>query len=264
MNENEITLVGEKTPETSLAATTPAQILSLAVNKGAAMDMIERFMAAQEKWEANEARKAYTLAMSQFRADCPAITKTHSVSFGQNKTSYRHAGLSESIEQIKSLLAKCGLSHSWRTTQNNGTITVECVVTHVQGHSESTSLSAAPDTSGSKNSIQAIGSTVTYLQRYTLFAILGLASQDQDNDGKGDPNLDTQKLLDEDDPEVKKQFAAACHLKYGKRPTPEQLREWLTQSQQLSGKKTIAECTAWLKDNAKIMDEKVTTNARAA
>ncbi len=44
-------------------------------------------------------------------------------------------------------------------------------------------MSASPDTSGSKNSIQAIGSTVSYLQRYTLFAILGLASTDQDNDG---------------------------------------------------------------------------------
>ena len=44
-------------------------------------------------------------------------------------------------------------------------------------------MSASADTSGSKNSIQAIGSTVSYLERYTLYAILGLASADQDDDG---------------------------------------------------------------------------------
>jgi hypothetical protein len=52
------------------------------------------------------------------------------------------------------------------------------------GHSESTSLTAAPDTSGSKNSIQAVGSTITYLERYTLLALTGLAAQGQDDDGQ--------------------------------------------------------------------------------
>jgi hypothetical protein len=45
-------------------------------------------------------------------------------------------------------------------------------------------MEAAADISGSKNQIQAIGSAVTYLERYTLFASYGLASKDQDDDGK--------------------------------------------------------------------------------
>src|SRR5437660_174203 len=64
-----------------------------------------------------------------------------------------------------------------------GTIRVTCILTHVQGHSEQVSMSAQPDTSGSKNSIQAIGSTASYLQRYTLFAATGLAPKDADTDG---------------------------------------------------------------------------------
>ena len=43
-------------------------------------------------------------------------------------------------------------------------------------------MTAPPDGSGKKNQIQQIASTVTYLERYTLFAILGLASADQDDD----------------------------------------------------------------------------------
>ena len=47
------------------------------------------------------------------------------------------------------------------------------------------SLSAPPDSSGSKNSIQAIASTLTYLQRYTLLSITGLAASEADDDGRG-------------------------------------------------------------------------------
>ena len=52
------------------------------------------------------------------------------------------------------------------------------------GHSESTTLEAAADQSGGKNAIQAIGSTVTYLERYTLLALTGLATH-EDDDGAG-------------------------------------------------------------------------------
>ena len=54
-------------------------------------------------------------------------------------------------------------------------------------------MSAAPDTSGSKNSIQALGSAQTYLQRYTLYAILGLASGDADNDGNSEKHYITEE-----------------------------------------------------------------------
>jgi hypothetical protein len=54
------------------------------------------------------------------------------------------------------------------------------------GHSELTKMTAPSDTSGQKNSIQAIASTITYLQRYTLLAATGLTTKDMpDDDGKG-------------------------------------------------------------------------------
>ena len=83
-----------------------------------------------------------------------------------------------------SALADYGLHHDWRTSQTpNGGVTVTCVLTHRDGHSEQTSLSAPADDSGNKNGIQQIGSTINYLQRYTLMAITGLAAQDTDDDG---------------------------------------------------------------------------------
>ena len=60
-----------------------------------------------------------------------------------------------------------------------------CILTHDMGHSEETSLEGSADNSGSKNSIQAIGSSVTYLERYSLLAATGLAVKNADNDGAG-------------------------------------------------------------------------------
>jgi len=164
---------------------TPNQLLALAIETKADPDRLDKLMDLQIKWEANQAKKAYVEAMTLFRAKCPVIEKTRKVDFpgkGGN-VSYKYAGLGEVIEQIKGLMSECGLSHSWRTSQTNGSISVKCIVTHIDGHGEETSLLAMPDNTGSKNSIQAVSSTVSYLERYTLFALLGLASQEMDDDG---------------------------------------------------------------------------------
>jgi len=156
---------------------TPMAMLQTAMEQGADLDKMQKLMDLQERWEAGQAKKSYISAMTKFREDCPDISKTRK---GHN---CKYAGLAETIQQIKMTLSDHGLSHSWKTEQIDKETKVICTVTHIDGHAESTSLSAAAETSGSKNSIQAIGSTISYLERYTLFAILGLASSDMDTDG---------------------------------------------------------------------------------
>lgn len=154
------------------------------------VEKLEKLLDMKERWEKGEAKKSFDRAMTRFRAEVGSIKKTRKA---HNST---YAGLHETIRDIKPLLTDCGLSYSWRTSQDSNAVSVTCVVSHVDGHSEQTTLTASPDTSGSKNSIQAIGSTVTYLERYTLYAILGLASTDQDDDGAGaSPNLITDHQL---------------------------------------------------------------------
>lgn len=167
--------------------TAPATLIEKAVEGKADLEKVEKLLAIQERWEANEARKAYHKAMANFKADPPKIDKDKTVSFNTTagKTSYNHATLANVTEKINAALSKYGLSASWKTQQNNGDISVTCKITHELGHSEETTLSAKADTSGSKNAIQAIGSTITYLERYSLLALTGLATYDQDDDGNG-------------------------------------------------------------------------------
>jgi hypothetical protein len=178
---------------TALAPTNPMQMLAVAVQQGMPIETLRELMQLKREWEADEARKAFVAAMADFKANPPEIVKDKHVSFTtqKGKTEYDHATLGGICAAIIKGLAGHGISHRWDVAQNDNRIKVTCVLTHAQGHSESVGLSSGADDSGGKNSIQAIGSAITYLQRYTLLAATGLAALDQDDDGKAGGAEDT-------------------------------------------------------------------------
>lgn len=149
---------------------------------------LQALLEVKERWEQNEARKAFVVALNAFKANPPELSKNKHVMFETQKgrTEYDHATLDNVSLNIGRALSQHGLSHRWDVEQKEGgIIRVTCVLTHCQGHSERVPMEGMPDISGGKNSIQGIGSTVTYLQRYTLLAATGMAVKDQDDDGEG-------------------------------------------------------------------------------
>lgn len=171
----------------TITATTPATLLTLAVQQGADLDRLERLMDLQIKWEANEARKDYTAAMSTFKKDPPVIEKDKHVEYRTTTgmTKYDHASLGNIMDQLNPALGKCDLSAGWMLDQTDKEIKVTAKLTHINGHFETTSLSAAFDKSGGKNDIQALGSAIQYLERYTVLALTGMSTRDMDDDGQG-------------------------------------------------------------------------------
>lgn len=158
-------------------AVTPMDMIDRALMSGAAPETLERLLALQERWEAGQARKAFDAAVAEAKAGIPIVEKN---AVGHN--SKRYANFAAYAAAVKDVLADHGLSYRFRTEQTDR-ITVTCILSHRDGHSEESSLSGPADTSGNKNAIQAIGSTLTYLQRYTLIQALGLAAA-EDDDGK--------------------------------------------------------------------------------
>lgn len=190
----QVTDVVDITPKntaSNLVVMTPGQLVGQLMQQGGSMDLLamERLMGLQERWDANEAKKAYHAAMAAFKQNPPTILKDKHVEFTTSKgtTAYDHATIGNVVKQIVASLAEHDLSHSWSTEQlDGGQVAVTCTITHKAGHSESVTLKAGRDESGGKNSIQALGSAITYLQRYTLLAITGLAVEDgSDDDGRG-------------------------------------------------------------------------------
>lgn len=180
-----------------------AMIERVVMDPSASLDKLERMLAMKERLDAANARKAFDAAISEAKAEIPPIIKNREVDYtpknGGHRVNYRHENLAEIARTIDPILTRYGLSYRFRTAQEGGRVNVTCVMAHRDGHSEETTLAAGADESGNKNSIQAIGSAITYLQRYTLKAALGL-SADTDDDGKaaGGPatiNADQFKAL---------------------------------------------------------------------
>ncbi len=181
-------------------AATPSVLLAMAVQQGADLDRLERLMALQERWEANEARKAFVEAMTMFKAEPLEIFKRKEVGYTTKEgdfVGYKHATLSDVSDVVVPAMARHGLSHRWDVEQRDGRIFVSCVVTHKSGHSEFVKLDSAPDNSGKKNAIQQVASAIQYLQRYSLLAIVGLATKDMhDDDGRGTGDVDDDKAAE--------------------------------------------------------------------
>jgi hypothetical protein len=182
-------------PQPGTAIALPANpyfgLIEKLLDKGTDLQRLDQLLDLQMKWEANEARKAFVAAMAAFKAEPIVIEKAKHVSY-KNKsgglTEYDHAELADITQKVVPAMAKHGLSHRWTFRQDSSRgITVGCVITHRLGHvDEAVEMTAPPDDSGGKNTIQSIASTKTYLERYTLLAATGVATGGEiDDDGRG-------------------------------------------------------------------------------
>lgn len=173
-------------------ALTPMDMIDRALSSGAGVEVIERLMGLQERWEANQARKAFDLAIAAAKAEIPPIIKNREVDFTSQKgrTHYRHEDLAGIAKVVDPILSRHGLSYRYRSAQDGKTVLVTCIISHRDGYSEETTLSAPLDESGNKNPHQGVGSAATYLQRYTLKLALGLAAT-EDDDGRATKPVET-------------------------------------------------------------------------
>lgn len=170
--------------EAKPVATTPERspspimdLVSHAVQNGQPIEVIRELMAMSKELAADEARRAFDEAVSAAKAEIKPIVRR---SQGHNG---KYADLATIADEIDPIISRYGLSYRHRLSQTEKSLTVACLLSHKAGHREETSLTAAHDTSGNKNPIQAIGSTQQYLMRYTLLAALGLSTA-KDDDGR--------------------------------------------------------------------------------
>lgn len=171
-------------------AHTPAAMIELAINRGADLEKLEKLMELQERYEQQQFKKDYTKAVAEFKANMPKVIKDK-----ENKQ-YKSMYASESalLNTLNPILSQYGLSVSYSFPETEGDILkVTCIMTHENGYSDSVTLPGPIDTSGSKNPLQQVKSTVTYLRKATFEAITGIAtcdpSEDDDGNSAGSPPI---------------------------------------------------------------------------
>lgn len=182
-------------PEPVPPASNPMELLSRALDRGASVEQMAQLMDLHDRFEAKQARKAFDAAIASAKAQIKPIIKNREVDFTSQKgrTNYVYEDLAQIATHVDPILAAHGLSYRYRSEQDGNKISVTCVLSHRDGHSEETTLKSNNDETGNKNAIQAIASAATFLQRYTLKLALGLsAAKDDDGNGNGNgPSSDT-------------------------------------------------------------------------
>ena len=158
-------------------------------------EKLSQLLAVKKEWEADEARKSFSRAMSDFQAECPAILKGRDMGRG-----ILYAGKSDIEKTIKPILKQCGLSIMLtHNSIKDGVLTVEGQILHRDGHCSPIRGEVSIDSKMSVNDTQKVGSAISYAWRYIVCPAMGISlTDDTDDDGEsaGSATIDDDQILD--------------------------------------------------------------------
>ena len=157
------------------------------------IDKMERLMQMHERLTDRAARSAFAAALAEMQPELPVVDRKGLITIHKKDAPKTEANVIQSTayalwedinEAIRPLLSKYGFALSFRVKKAEDRVEVTGVLSHREGHSEETMLSLPMDTTGSKNNVQAIGSSTSYGKRYTAMALLNITTRGEDDDGK--------------------------------------------------------------------------------
>ena len=180
---------------------TPMSMISHAIDKGATVETLEKMFALQERWEANQAKKKFDKAMSDFQAKCPVIEKgkpiyekgQENLPVEQRKIRYSYAPLDSIVSQTRKIISEVGLSYRFANTKTETEMVVECIVTHIDGHSQSSPFTVTIGAEQYMTDTQKMGARSTFAKRYAFCDAFGIMTGDEDNDACV-PETDNEKI----------------------------------------------------------------------
>ena len=186
---------------------------------------MQGLMAMKKDVEAERASIAFAEAFAELQPDLPVIDRKGRIVVYSKRDRERPEGVPEGaepiqktpyatlddiLEAIRDPLHKHHFSLRFEhDTTTDGRLITTAILRHRLGHAErATTPPLQHDSTGSKNTVQAVGSSLTYGRRYALMAVLPIVShapQDADDDGRaagsalidGDQLVKIQQLLEE-------------------------------------------------------------------
>lgn len=160
---------------------TPMTIISQMVTSGSMdVETVKGLLDIQKSLDLQESIRSFNRDFAMMRSEMPI--------FKREKKAYTttYTPLEDIMKLAQPVLSKYGFSASFSTSQIDAkAVSVTCDIMHRDGHSKSTSLIVPVEvvTKG-MNSMQALGSAITYGKRYTISGLLNIVTaDDQDNNG---------------------------------------------------------------------------------
>lgn len=165
--------------------------------------------------------KEIAIAMCEVQASMEAANKSSDNPFFNSK----YADLSEVLRCIKGVLPSKNLSFMQMPSFESGVVSVETIVMHSSGEWIS-STSSSPV---SKQNPQGVGDAITYLRRYSLAAIFGLAQKDDDGNSNSEQQSNNKPKDDGkpwyDDPDYQADLAGMTAAVRGGTPPDDIIKE---------------------------------------
>jgi hypothetical protein len=158
----------------------------LAKDPAVDVDKLQKLIDMQERILAHNAESQFWEAFARMQGDLPTITEDGAISVG-NTIRSRYSTNEAIQEAIRPILQKHGFALSFRNKTIDKVLRVTGILAHCGGHKETDDFDSEADSGGQMNSIQRIGSTRSYGQRYTTISLLNIVSrapQDRDDDGR--------------------------------------------------------------------------------
>jgi hypothetical protein len=183
-------------------ATDLTQLIQVA-REGMSPDALEKLVGLCERVADRRAAQEFSAALAAFQRDCPPIIRrTENSQFMVTRSGVKRPSMYANLEDIattvRESLAANGLSYSWGNAVVLGdSITMSCVLAHVGGHRRESSVTLPHESRAGSSPQQKYGSTITYLQRYSLVQVLGLTTCDEDNDGNAEESGPLGTLTEE-------------------------------------------------------------------
>lgn len=175
--------------EAALAAGSGGEIaglLNLALEQKVPVETLERLVTLYERMADRKAEQDFSQALAEFQAECPSIPKTSKAKFptaNGGTMEYSYAELDTIAEVVGPLLHHRGMSYSWDSRVEAGTIHCTCKLRHANGHSVTASFECPTETNAKMNAQQKVAAGLTYARRQSLIQVLGLTTTDPDPDG---------------------------------------------------------------------------------
>jgi hypothetical protein len=215
---------------TAIVAANPFALIQHALDRNVDADQLEKLLSLQERWEANEARKAFMIAFSECQAKLPKVIK--------NKKNTHTNSMYPTLESVNStcipVITECGLSLSFSEIDmpipipNVGRM--RAILRHRGGYSEEhhVDLPISEQGTGGKQVFtptHAKGAWSTYAQRYLTCSIFSITIADMDTDG-----VAASQTLNEEQCSTLRKMAEDCE-KLGASFSEARFMSWVSEEQ---------------------------------
>jgi ERF superfamily len=168
------------------ASVNPLALIQTAIDKGVDAEQLSKLMDLQERFERNQAEKAFAYAMNRCQEKMPAVVRNQL----NTHTQKMYANLEAVNTAIKPIYTAEGFSLSFGEDESKvaDSVRIYVDVIHTGGltrrHFGDFPLDGAGAKGGTnKTGIQSKGSTISYGRRYLTLMIFNVTVADEDTDG---------------------------------------------------------------------------------